>query len=104
MNALEIIIIIFLVCVFFYSLGIILSPKKTKRMKEKYKIFTGGESLPEKRPKYFSQLYTIILFFLIFDASILLIATGKGFDSYVFIFISLLLFSSLLISLRKKKL
>lgn len=104
MNALEITLTILLVCIGFYLIGIFLAPKHTRKSKEKYEPFTGGEILPVKRPKYFSQLYLIVLFFLIFDAIILIVATGNTFNLYTGSFIGLILFISLLISFEAKKL
>ena len=104
MNMIEIVLTLFLFSLGLYLLGLLIAPKKTRKSKEKYEPFTGGEALPVEKPKYFSHLYSIILLFLIFDAITLIVATASTFNFYTITFLFLIFFISLLVGLEIKKL
>lgn len=104
MSPFEIALTLLLFSIGLYLLGILISPRKMRKTKEKYEPFTGGEALPIERPKYFSHLHSIILLFLVFDAITLIVATSSSFNLYTVTFITIIFLVSLLIGLKIKKL
>lgn len=103
MNSMITILIIFATCIFIYILGILLAPKRTKKSEEKFNPFTGGEKLRTLRIRYSSHLYLVLTFFLMFDAIVLIIATGSSFNVYTLTFMCIIFFISVLIGFELKK-
>ncbi len=98
MGIVTIMVAILAFCIALYYLGSKVS-KKTKGNRE---VFAAGKELPVIRPKYFSQLYLAVLLFLLFDSTVLIIATGNVFNMYTKYFLGLVLFISILVGLEIK--
>ena len=86
--------------VLIYLLGILFSSKRNRKTKEKFELFTGGLKVDSKPVKYFSSLYRIVLIFLVFDALVLLIASGNFINQHFLVFLAILFFISLMIISR----
>jgi len=99
MEIITVMVIIFAFCIALYYFG----NKISKKSKSNREVFAAGKQLPTIRPKYFSQLYLAVLFFLIFDSMVLIIATGNIFNEYTKYFLGIILFFSILIGLEVKK-
>lgn len=99
MEIIAVMIIMFAFCVALYYFGSSIS-KKSKGNRE---VFAAGKQLPTIRPKYFSQLYLAVLLFLLFDSTVLIIATGNVFNMYTKYFLGIILFVSIIIGLEIKK-
>jgi NADH:ubiquinone oxidoreductase subunit 3 (subunit A) len=103
MDSIITILIILATCVGIYLLGIFLAPKRIKKSEEKFNPFTGGEKLRTLRIRYFSHFFLIIAFFLMFDAIVLLIATGSKSNVYTLVFTCIIFFISVLIGFELRK-
>ncbi len=99
MEIITIMVAIFAFCIALYYFG----DKISKGSKGNSEVFASGKELPTIRPKYFSQLYFAVLLFLLFDSTILIIATGNVFNEYTKYFLLIFLFISIIISTEIKK-
>lgn len=99
MEIITVMIIMFAFCVALYYLGSSIS----KKSKSNSEVFAAGKQLPTIRPKYFSQLYLAVLLFLLFDSTVLIIATGHIFTEYTKYFLGIFFFIAIIIGLEIKK-
>lgn len=98
MEIITIMVAIFVFCIALYCFG----SKISKKSKSNREVFAAGKQLPVIRPKYFSQLYLAVLLFLLFDSTVLIVATGNVFNAYSKYFLGIILFISILIGLEIK--
>jgi len=60
-------------------------------------IFTGGVEMPEERIKYKSSLYWVLFFFVLLDSSMVIFASSRGENLFLF---SLVIFFASAVMLR----